>query len=151
VGSSPRYRRSDHGAPLKPPLQICIFSSLEGEARDERLWNKLLLTYFLDPPLADTAHLLKHGGKMTLWTQSMFPNRKKNETSIKAHSKGSGWLDTSDASQFEWISTIPGRHLDYVQCQFNPVLSVVPKLTDSQKHIPQFISQKNHGSSYILR
>jgi hypothetical protein len=29
------------------------------------------------------------------------PKQKKNETSIKAHSKGNGWLDTSDASQFE--------------------------------------------------
>jgi small basic protein len=51
VGSSPRYRRSDHEAPPKPPLQICIYSSLEGEARDEKLWDKFLLTYFLDPPL----------------------------------------------------------------------------------------------------
>jgi hypothetical protein len=51
VGSSPRYRCSDHGAPSKPPLQICTYSSLEGEARDERLWDKPLLTYFLDPPL----------------------------------------------------------------------------------------------------
>jgi hypothetical protein len=48
VGSSPRYRRSDHGAPPKPPLQICTYSSLEGETRDERLWDKPLLTYLLD-------------------------------------------------------------------------------------------------------
>jgi hypothetical protein len=36
-GLEPRYRRSDHRAPPKPPLQICTYSSLEGEARDERL------------------------------------------------------------------------------------------------------------------
>jgi cleavage and polyadenylation specificity factor subunit 3 len=37
VGSSPRYRCSDHRAPPKPPLQIYTYLSLEGEARDERL------------------------------------------------------------------------------------------------------------------
>jgi hypothetical protein len=64
VGSSPRYRCSDYEAPPKLPLQICTYSSLEREVRDERLWDKPLLTYFLDPPLrAKTAQ----GYRMVPW------------------------------------------------------------------------------------
>lgn len=94
-------------------------------------------------------------GIITYWTLEtcMFPNiqneRNKHQRTAKAMS---GLTQVTHHSLNEPVracmkSTIPGRRLNYVQCQFNPVHARgMPKLTDSHKTSHSLYCKKEHGT-----